>query len=82
MQGKPMKAVSPELTAALEDLKLAAGEIATYVDALKTQVKTSMTPAEVDALKADLTTLAANLRDIQKDPVNPPDPPVFEKGRR
>lgn len=82
MKDRPVKAVPPELTAALDDLKAAVGENATFVDGLKAQVKTSMTPAEADALRADLTALAENLRAIQTDPVNPPDPPVpFSKRR-
>jgi hypothetical protein len=72
--------VSQEFQDALSDLDAATNEVATVVDALRNQLKTSMTPEEVSNAKDTLSGVSARLRGIAKNPDDPvpPPPPEFQ----
>lgn len=70
----PQKQVPQNLQDVLDKLPVAVGKVSAFVADLKSQVKTGMTPAEVDSVTAGLTSVVDNLNAISANPAQPPPP--------
>lgn len=73
-----VKAVPPEMTDAIKRIDAATDAIALELRQLRDQVKTGMTPQEVEAMKAKLLDMAAKAEGIAADPADlvPAPPPA------